>query len=223
VSEPALLERERELCVIDGKLDEAVAGRGSLVVIEGPAGIGKSALVERSRAAALERNVAVAHARGSKLERADAFGVARQLFEARLRGMPAAARERSLGGAAALAAPVVLPGSAPVRLLLVGERPVHFPGGADDGASGEEQLGAEVTLPRVIHDKAARLVEQGALGEDLRETGDAEGVLPAVGRGRGNAARACASAASPSPRRSAIHARQSDADAKPPSDPRQVG
>jgi hypothetical protein len=116
-----VLERERELSVIDRRLDETVAGRGGLVVIEGPAGIGKSALVERARAAALERNVAVAHARGSELERADAFGVVRQLFEPRLRAMSAAARHRVLGGAAALAAPVVLPETAPI--------------GRDDGSS----------------------------------------------------------------------------------------
>ena len=121
MSAPSLLERERELGVIDGRLDETVAGRGGLVVIEGPAGIGKSALVERARAAALERNVAVAHARGSELERADAFGVVRQLFEPRLRALSAAARERVLGGAAALAAPVVLPETAPA--------------GRDDGSS----------------------------------------------------------------------------------------
>jgi DNA-binding CsgD family transcriptional regulator len=114
VSAPSLLERERELRAIDEKLDEAAVGRGGLVLIEGPAGIGKSALVARARRAALDRNVAVASARGSELERADAFGVVRQLLEPRLRGMSASARERLLGGAAALAAPVVLPETAPV-------------------------------------------------------------------------------------------------------------
>ncbi|HET8951713.1 MAG TPA: ATP-binding protein, partial [Solirubrobacteraceae bacterium] len=113
MSAPSLLERERELRVIDERLDEAVAGRGGLVLIEGPAGIGKSALLARAREAARARGVPVAAARGSELEHADAFGVVRQLFEPRLRAMRAADRERLLGGAAALAAPVVLPETAP--------------------------------------------------------------------------------------------------------------
>jgi len=107
-----LLERERELAAIESGLDAAVAGRGGVLLVEGPAGIGKSALVARARDSAHERNVAVAVARASELERADAFGVVRQLFEPRLRGMSAEARRRALGGAAALAAPVVLPETA---------------------------------------------------------------------------------------------------------------
>jgi DNA-binding CsgD family transcriptional regulator len=112
VSAPPLLERERELAVIDERLAEAVAGRGGLVLIEGPAGIGKSALAARARELALARGMAVAAARGSELERADAFGVVRQLFERRLRAMSRDARERLLAGAAALAGPVVLPETA---------------------------------------------------------------------------------------------------------------
>ena len=100
MSEPALLERDGELRAIEAALDAAAAGRGGLVLIEGPAGIGKSALVARARAAAVERNIAVAHARGSELERADPFGVVRQLLEPRLRAMTAAERERALEGAA---------------------------------------------------------------------------------------------------------------------------
>jgi DNA-binding CsgD family transcriptional regulator/tetratricopeptide (TPR) repeat protein len=109
VSAPSLLEREHEIRVIDELLREAAAGRGGLALIEGPAGIGKSALLARARELALEHGLAVASARGSELERADPFGVVRQLFEPRLRAMSGAARERALGGAAALAAPVVLP------------------------------------------------------------------------------------------------------------------
>jgi DNA-binding CsgD family transcriptional regulator len=107
-----LLERERELAVIDEKLDEAAAGSGGLVLVEGPAGIGKSALMAWAREAALARNMAVAAARGSELERADAFGTVRQLLEPRLRAMSVDARASLLAGAAALAAPVVLPETA---------------------------------------------------------------------------------------------------------------
>jgi DNA-binding CsgD family transcriptional regulator len=107
-----LHEREPESRAIVDALDEVVAGRGQVVVVEGPAGIGKTSLLELARDAARARNVAVASARGSDLEVAYAWGVVRQLLEPRLRGMSAAARGRTLGGAAALAAPVVLPDAA---------------------------------------------------------------------------------------------------------------
>ena len=86
-----------------------VAGRGGTVLVQGPAGIGKTSLLGAVREAAPDRGLAVAAARGSELETAYAWGVARQLLEPRLRGMSEAARERALGGAAALAAPVLLP------------------------------------------------------------------------------------------------------------------
>jgi DNA-binding NarL/FixJ family response regulator len=109
-----LHERERDLAAIAGALDEVAAGTGRAIVVEGPAGIGKTSLLATARAAAQERGFAVAWARGSELERAYAWGVARQLLEPRLRGMPEAARGRALAGAAALAAPIVLPdGGAP--------------------------------------------------------------------------------------------------------------
>jgi DNA-binding CsgD family transcriptional regulator len=104
-----LHERERELDVISGVLDEAAAGAGRAVVVEGPAGIGKTSLLQLATDAARARGFAVAGARGSELERAYAWGVVRQLLEPRLRGMPGEARGRALAGAAALAAPVVLP------------------------------------------------------------------------------------------------------------------
>jgi len=104
-----LHERKRESRAIVDALDEVVAGRGQVVVVEGPAGIGKTSLLELARDAARARNIAVASARGTDLEAAYAWGIVGQLFEPRLRCMSAAARRRTLGGAAALAAPVVLP------------------------------------------------------------------------------------------------------------------
>ena len=104
-----LHERERDLGVISGALDEAAAGAGRVVVVEGPAGIGKTSLLRSARDAATARNFAVAGARGSELERAHAWGIVRQLLEPRLRGMSGGERSRTLAGAAALAAPIVLP------------------------------------------------------------------------------------------------------------------
>ena len=71
-----LHEREPESRAIVDALDETVAGRGRVVVVEGPAGIGKTSLLELARDAARARNVAVASARGSDLEVAYAWGVA---------------------------------------------------------------------------------------------------------------------------------------------------
>src|SRR5262245_32064988 len=102
-------ERDRELATLVGALDEIPAGGGRAVVIEGAAGIGKTSLLAPARDAALERGFAVATARGTELESPYAWGVVRQLLEPRLRAMPAEARGRALSGAAALAAPVVLP------------------------------------------------------------------------------------------------------------------
>ena len=109
-----LHERERELDVIVAALDEVAERRGQVLVVEGLAGIGKTSLLDVGCEAARSRGVAVASARGSDLEVAYAWGVVRQLFEPRLRGMSVASRRRVLAGAAALAGPVVFPGgSAP--------------------------------------------------------------------------------------------------------------
>ena len=99
-----LLERERELRVLDRGIAGALAGRAGLVLIEGPAGIGKSRLAAESRRRAAERGLLVLSARGSALERDYPFGVVRQLFEPRL--VDAVARGRVLSGAAAPAAAV---------------------------------------------------------------------------------------------------------------------
>jgi DNA-binding CsgD family transcriptional regulator len=107
-----LQERDRELQVIVDALDEVSAGRGRAVVVSGVAGIGKTSVLDLARDAAQDRSFAVASARGSDLESAYAWGVVRQLLEPRLRGMSAAARDRTLAGAAALAGPIVLPDAA---------------------------------------------------------------------------------------------------------------
>src|SRR6266545_5994722 len=75
-----LLERERELAMFDSALDGNGRGIGSLVLIDGPAGIGKTRLLAAARTRAAERGLAAFTARGSDLERDFAFGVVRQLF-----------------------------------------------------------------------------------------------------------------------------------------------
>jgi DNA-binding CsgD family transcriptional regulator len=78
-----LVEREGELAVITRAISDALGGDGGVVLIEGPAGIGKTQLLReiRSRAAGRVETATVLNARGSQLEREYGFGVVRQLFE----------------------------------------------------------------------------------------------------------------------------------------------
>ena len=94
----ALLERDRELAAIDDLLDEAADGRGRVLLVEGPAGIGKSRLLAEARGRA-EGSMRVLAARGGEMEQQFPFGVVRQLFEAEL--ADPGRREQLLAGAAA--------------------------------------------------------------------------------------------------------------------------
>ena len=77
----ALLERERELETLRVGVDRACAGEGALLLIEGPAGAGKTVLAREARAAAERARMMPLDARGSELEQSFAFGVVRQLLE----------------------------------------------------------------------------------------------------------------------------------------------
>ena len=86
-----LLERERELETLRDGLDRARAGDGTLLLIEGPAGVGKTELAREARAAAERARMMPLEARGSELEQPFAFGVVRQLLE------PVISKERWAG------------------------------------------------------------------------------------------------------------------------------
>jgi DNA-binding CsgD family transcriptional regulator len=79
------------------------------VLIEGPAGIGKTALLAAVRSQAHGAGMVVARARGTELESGFAFGVVRQLFEPLLRACTPRETTRLFRGAAALARDVVGP------------------------------------------------------------------------------------------------------------------
>ena len=81
VTAGVLHERERELQMLRDGLDRACAGEGALLVIEGPAGVGKTALIREARVAAGRAGIMPLEARGSELEQPFAFGVVRQLLE----------------------------------------------------------------------------------------------------------------------------------------------
>jgi DNA-binding CsgD family transcriptional regulator len=76
-----LREREHELGALHEGLDRARAREGTLLLVEGPAGVGKTELVREARAAALRAGVRPLEARGSELEQPFAFGIVRQLLE----------------------------------------------------------------------------------------------------------------------------------------------
>ena len=101
IADMGLLERGRELAVLDGLLAAVAGGAGGLALVHGQAGIGKSALLTAVRRRARGRGISVLAARGEEIERTFAFGVARQLLERPARARLAAGM---LTGAAELAA-----------------------------------------------------------------------------------------------------------------------
>ncbi len=103
-----LLERERELEAVEGLIAAAGLG-GRLLAIEGPAGIGKTALIAAAKRLGQAAGLRVLAARGSELERSFTYGVVRQLFEPLLASERADERSGLLAGAAALAASVFDP------------------------------------------------------------------------------------------------------------------
>ena len=100
----ALLERERETALLARVITGAAGGAAGLVLIEGPAGIGKTRLLGEGRRLAASSGFAVAIARGSELEREFGFGAVRQLFEPALADPER--RAALLAGAAVGASPV---------------------------------------------------------------------------------------------------------------------
>jgi hypothetical protein len=105
-----LLERTAEAERIEGLLADALAGEGKVALVEGPAGIGKTRLLELARDLARGQFETLS-ARGSELERDFAFGAVRQLLEAVVAD-PARGASR-LTGSASAAAPVFAPTEAP--------------------------------------------------------------------------------------------------------------
>jgi DNA-binding CsgD family transcriptional regulator len=101
-----LLERDAEVSLIERLLADAPAGRGALLLLQGPAGIGKSRLLSAARKRAEELGFSVLHARGGEFEREFPHGVVRQLYEVPLASANEDERERRLAGAARLAAPL---------------------------------------------------------------------------------------------------------------------
>lgn len=99
-----LVDRDAETALLRSTLDQVRSGGSALVVMEGPAGIGKTRLLVEALRLARSEGLTVLSARGSQLESAFGLGVARQLFEAPV--ADPARRDTLLSGAAAAARPV---------------------------------------------------------------------------------------------------------------------
>jgi DNA-binding CsgD family transcriptional regulator len=97
-----LFERDGELARVDALLAAARAGRGGVLLITGPAGIGKTVLLGATRERARRAGMRVLAGRGGELEGGFSFGVARQLFEPLLAEAGTAERDALLAGAARL-------------------------------------------------------------------------------------------------------------------------
>lgn len=93
----SLWEREEEVAAVEGAIDALCAGRassGSVLVIRGEAGLGKTALLAETRRIAEARGCTVWSARGGETLRSVPFNVVRQLLQpALLSLMPEEARE----------------------------------------------------------------------------------------------------------------------------------
>jgi predicted ATPase len=103
-----LLERRSELAAIEAMIGAGPGAEG-LLAVEGPPGIGKTALIAQAKTLAHGAGMQVLGARGSELERQFSYGVVRQLFEPFLASLSAEERADLLAGAAALAAPLFDP------------------------------------------------------------------------------------------------------------------
>ncbi len=101
------LDRAAELGAIATAVESACSGAGSVLLVEGAAGIGKTTLLRYACDQAAEAGMTVLVARAAEFEDGYAWGVVRQLFEARIR---AGGGRRLTGDAAVLAALAVTGG-----------------------------------------------------------------------------------------------------------------
>jgi DNA-binding CsgD family transcriptional regulator len=116
-----LLERQQELRRLDSLLIALRDRRGEVALIEGPAGIGKTVLLDVLASRASVAGTRILRARGGELERDDPFGVVAQLFgpplrPEELRNLPVAA-QAALGATEGAIAP---PGEDAARTIYHG-------------------------------------------------------------------------------------------------------
>src|SRR5437588_6687036 len=111
--EGPLIEREAELDVLAEAVSGLAAGTGRVVVVDGAAGLGKTALLEQAAAIAAQSGCRVRRAAPGPHERAFPFGVVRTLLEAPLLESSEPERAKLLDGAAVPAGAMLLEGALP--------------------------------------------------------------------------------------------------------------
>lgn len=104
-----LVERDAELAVIADLIGRAADGAASILFIEGPAGVGKTRLVDAAVELAGGKPVSVLRARCGELERSFPFGLAVQLLAPAVSRLDGEQRTALLSGTAELAAEIVDP------------------------------------------------------------------------------------------------------------------
>src|SRR5829696_3303541 len=104
-----LLERDRELAELDRALGDAQDGDGRILLVEAPAGLGKTTLLRTTSRRAAAAGFETLHARASELERDFAYGCVRQLLEPPVARASDAEHDRLFDGAAALSHPLFAP------------------------------------------------------------------------------------------------------------------
>ena len=101
-----ILERDGELAVLSAAGAAAGAGHGALVLVEGPAGIGKTTLLRAAVRPPGRPGLRILTARGLALERGFPYGIVRQLIEPVRAAAGPGEWDALLDGAAGLAARV---------------------------------------------------------------------------------------------------------------------
>ena len=105
-SHPVILERDAELAVLSAAVGAAEAGHGAFVLVEGPAGIGKTTLLRTACARPSGPGPQILTARGLALESGFSYGIVRQLIEPVRTSAGPGEWDALLDGAAGLAARV---------------------------------------------------------------------------------------------------------------------
>ena len=104
-----LVERGAELAAIADLIERARSGASGVALVEGPAGVGKTRLLQAVAELAAGEPVSVFQARGGELERSFAFGVTVQLFGGAVAALDSDQRAIVLSGAAELAIELIDP------------------------------------------------------------------------------------------------------------------
>lgn len=109
-----LLQRDDEIAVLEAAVERVARGEGAFVLLNGPAGIGKTSMLRRARDLAEAGGLRTRSAVASELDRSFAYGLVHQLLEADVVASPPDRRAQLLAGGAAHAEVVFDLGQSPV-------------------------------------------------------------------------------------------------------------